>query len=91
MDDYAFLQENRVGGAVPWILLAGDNEYMTDIVIDRAISKGLTFRPLATTVQDMLAWWHSPALPAERRANPRFVFTPERERELLEMWKARSR
>ena len=91
VDDYAFLEANQVGGAVPWIKLSGDNEYMTDIVIDRAIANGLTFRPLATTVRDMLAWWHSPALPAERRANPRFVFSPERERELLEKWKARGR
>jgi 2'-hydroxyisoflavone reductase len=91
VEDYAFLEENNIGGAVPWILLAGDNQYMTDIVIDRAVSKGLTFRPLATTVRDMLEWWHSPALPEQRRASPRFVFSPERERELLEKWKARSR
>src|SRR5690606_22698024 len=91
IEDYEFLEQNRIGGAVPWILLSGDNRYMTDIVFERAVSKGLTFRPLATTVRDMLEWWHSPALPEQRRANPRFVFNPERERELLQLWKARSR
>ena len=31
--------------------------------VSRAIAAGLTFRPLATTVQDLLAWFRS--LPAE--------------------------
>jgi 2'-hydroxyisoflavone reductase len=35
----------------------------------RAIAAGMTFRPLATTASDTLAWYH--ALPAERRAGSR--------------------
>jgi 2'-hydroxyisoflavone reductase len=89
-DDYDFLTRNEIGGAVPWIRLTGDNQYMTSIVFDRALAKGLTFRPLATTVVDMLAWWHSSAVPEQRRQSPRFVFTPERERELIQAWKAAS-
>jgi 2'-hydroxyisoflavone reductase len=91
IEDYAFLEQNNVGGAVPWIRLSGDNRYMTDIVFDRAIATGLTFRPLATTVFDMLEWWHSSAVPEQRRQSPRFVFSPEREKELLEQWKAARR
>jgi hypothetical protein len=44
---------------------------------------------MAETVEDMLAWWHSDAVSAERRANARFVLTPEREREILAAWRNR--
>jgi 2'-hydroxyisoflavone reductase len=91
IEDYGFLTRNQIGGAVPWIRLTADNVYMTDIVFDKAISKGLTFRPLATTVRDTLDWWHSAAVPAQRKQSPRFVFSPERERELLAAWKAEPR
>ena len=87
VDDYDFLQANKVGGAVPWILLRGDMLGMTTIRTDRAIAKGLTYRPLAVTARDTLAWW--PTVPETRRSAPRFVFTPEREAELLAAWKAR--
>lgn len=53
----------------------------------RAIAAGLTFRPLATTVADLLAWFH--ALPAERQAKPRAGISREREAELLALWKRR--
>jgi 2'-hydroxyisoflavone reductase len=91
IEDYDFLRANRVDAAVPWVRLDGDNEFMTDIVIEKAVSRGLTFRPLAATVRDTLDWWHSSAVLAQRRQNPRFVFTPERERELLDSWKATRR
>lgn len=51
----------------------------------RAIAAGLTFRPLATTVADLLAWFHG--LPAERQGKPRAGIAPEREAELLALWK----
>jgi len=37
---------------------------------------------------DTIDWRHSEAVPAERRENPRFVLTPEREQEFLAAWKA---
>jgi len=52
----------------------------------RAIAAGLTFRPLATTVADLLAWFA--AQPAERQATLRAGITREREAELLKAWKA---
>ena len=53
----------------------------------RALAAGLTLRPLATTVADLLQWFH--ALPAERQAKPRAGITREKEAELLAAWKAR--
>jgi 2'-hydroxyisoflavone reductase len=49
--------------------------------IERAVGAGLTFRPLADTVRDTLAWWD--ALPADRRATMRAGLDPEKERGVL--------
>ena len=51
----------------------------------RAVAAGLRFRPLATTVADLLEWFR--ALPAERQAAVRAGITREREAELLALWK----
>ena len=53
----------------------------------RALAAGLTLRPLATTVADLLDWFH--ALPADRQAKPRAGISREKEAELLALWKAR--
>ena len=53
----------------------------------RAIAAGLTFRPLATTVADLLAWYR--ALPAERQSEVRAGLSRDREAELLKAWHAR--
>ena len=55
---------------------------------DRAKAAGLTFRPLADTVRDTLAWW--PTVPEARRASPRFAIKPEQEAAALAAWKARA-
>ena len=89
IEDYDFLEAHELTYAVPWIMVKDENFGSQQINIDRALAAGLTHRSLASTVEDMLAWWHSDAVPAERRANPRFVLTPEREREILEAWKAK--
>jgi 2'-hydroxyisoflavone reductase len=52
----------------------------------RAIAAGLTFRPLATTVAELLAWYRS--LPADRQAEVRAGITREKEAELLKAWHA---
>ncbi|MBB5206882.1 NAD-dependent epimerase/dehydratase family protein [Chiayiivirga flava] len=54
----------------------------------RAIAAGLTFRPLATTVADLLAWFRS--LPPERQAKLNAGITREQEAELLAKWRARA-
>ncbi|HWY50408.1 MAG TPA: NAD-dependent epimerase/dehydratase family protein [Chthoniobacterales bacterium] len=53
--------------------------------ISRALSKGLTFRPLAETARDTLAWFKS--LPPDRQSKLRAGLTPEREGEVLTAWK----
>jgi 2'-hydroxyisoflavone reductase len=50
----------------------------------KAIAAGLTFRPLATTVADLLDWYRG--LPAERQAETRAGLTREKEAELLKAW-----
>ena len=52
----------------------------------RAIAAGLSFRPLATTVTDLLDWFRS--LPAERQAKLDAGISREREAELLAAWRA---
>jgi 2'-hydroxyisoflavone reductase len=89
IEDYDFLEAQRLQYAIPWLMARGDNLGSAQINNERAVAEGLRFRALAETVEDMLAWWHSDAVPAERRAEPRFVLTPAREREILAAWKAR--
>lgn len=56
--------------------------------IEKALTKGLTFRPLAVTAQDTLDWYQT--WPAERRSNLRAGLKPEREAEVLKAWHARA-
>lgn len=58
-----------------------------NVRIDRALQAGLSFRPLADTVQDTLAWHAS--LPEERRENLRAGLSAERETEVLAAWHSR--
>ena len=53
----------------------------------RAVATGLTYRPLETTVADLMAWFR--ALPAERQAKLNAGITREREAEALKAWHAR--
>jgi 2'-hydroxyisoflavone reductase len=87
VDDYAFLKAHGIEESVPWIMLQGNDVGHTSISIRKAVEAGLGFRPLADTVQDTLAWW--PTVPAERRAKPRFVISPEIEAKALADWRAR--
>lgn len=48
---------------------------------ERAMGKGLTYRPLAETAKDTLDWWKT--LDEERRSKPRAGLAPERESEVL--------
>lgn len=83
-----FLLERNVG---PWIevpLWMPDRPDMAGFfAIDcrKAFAAGLTFRPLAETVRDTLAWDRTRPPDAPRRAG----LAPEREAELLREWQAR--
>ncbi|MBC7895751.1 MAG: NAD-dependent epimerase/dehydratase family protein [Cytophagaceae bacterium] len=87
IDDYAFLKAHGIEESVPWIMLQGNDLGHTSVSNTKAMGAGLSFRPLADTVRDTLAWW--PTVPAERRARPRFVITPELEATALADWRVR--
>ncbi|HEY7294576.1 MAG TPA: epimerase, partial [Dehalococcoidia bacterium] len=79
-------------GAGPWIelpLWVPENEEYAgfmEVNCRKAIAAGLTYRPLAETVRETLAW--DAARPAEARENPRAGMQPAREAELLARWHA---
>ncbi|GLC25430.1 NAD-dependent epimerase/dehydratase family protein [Roseisolibacter agri] len=87
VDDYAFLEQQGITEAIPWVMLKGNDYGHTHVRNDRAKAAGLAFRPLAETVRDTLAWW--PTVPEARRASPRFAIKPEQEVAALAAWKAR--
>ena len=89
VDDYDFLKEHSLGFATPWVLLEGPHVGYTSINIDRALAHGLSMRPLAQTHLDTRDWWFSEAVTEERRNNPRFPLSAEREAEILAAWRAR--
>jgi 2'-hydroxyisoflavone reductase len=67
-----------------WVPPRGEEGGMGRISIQRALAKGLTFRPLAETARDTLAWFKSQ--PAERQAKLKAGLSPEREAEVLAAW-----
>jgi 2'-hydroxyisoflavone reductase len=80
-----FLTQQKVE---PWSdmpVWTGKDSGLALAKIDRALSKGLTFRPLAETARDTLAWFRS--LPQDRQAHLKAGLTPEREAEVLAAWK----
>jgi 2'-hydroxyisoflavone reductase len=101
VDDYDFLANyplrtapdgTTVGlqAAVPWVMLRGANEYMTNILSDRAVRSGLTWRPIADTVRATLDWWQHGAPAAwTAAAAERFPYTPAQEAALIAAWSAR--
>ncbi len=85
-----FLAEQKVApwGDMPvWVPAQGETAGFSRVSIARALKQGLTFRPLATTAADTLAWFA--AQPAERQATVRAGIKAEREAEVLAAWKAR--
>jgi 2'-hydroxyisoflavone reductase len=88
--DAAFLESKKVA---PWsdmpVWIPGDSEDagMARVDVRKALAAGLTFRPLSTTARDTIAWWKEQ--PEERRAKKRGGLSREREREVLEAFRAR--
>ena len=87
VDDYDFLVAHKIDEAIPWALLKGNDYGMMSVKNDKAIAAGLSFRPLATTLRDTLAWW--PTVQQARRDKPKFTITPEIESRAIADWKAR--
>jgi len=70
VDDYDFLDKHGINESVPWVMLKGNDYGHMSTRNDKAIAAGLTFRPVADTLRDTLAWW--PSVPEARREKPRF-------------------
>ena len=71
-----------------WIPPRGEEAGATQISNQRAVAKGLTFRPLADTARDTLAWFKKQT--PERQSKLRAGITAEREAEVLAAWKKRT-
>jgi 2'-hydroxyisoflavone reductase len=81
-----FLEKNKVNGwsDLPvWVPGQGGYGGFHRRNNSRSIKAGLSFRPLATTAADTLAWFESQS--AERRSKLRAGLKPEREAELLKL------
>lgn len=66
-----------------WVPPRGEEAGMGRINVQRAVAQGLTFRPLAVTARDTLAWFKSQ--PPERQKLKAGI-TAEREAEVLAAW-----
>lgn len=78
-------------GVRPWIelplwLASPDQLGLMEANLSRAIGLGITYRPLADTIRDTLAWDAGRPPGTERKAG----MDPERERELLALWHQRA-
>ena len=69
-----------------WIPPRGDSAGFATISIDRALTKGLTFRSVPDTTQVTLDWFHKQ--PADRQAKLHAGLTPQRETDVLAAWHA---
>jgi 2'-hydroxyisoflavone reductase len=84
-----FLDAQHVGAWIDmpvWVPAHGETAGFHRRRIDRALAAGLTFRPLATTAAQTLAWFRTQA--PERQARLKAGLTAEREADLLAKWKA---
>jgi 2'-hydroxyisoflavone reductase len=89
--DAAFLEEQRVAmwSDLPaWVPGRGVFAGFMRVNSARAVKAGLTFRPLAVTAADTLAWFK--AQPEARRAKLKSGLSAEREAAVLQAWHART-
>lgn len=88
--DADFLREYRVGAWMEmpvWVYPGPETRGFSTYDCSKAISAGLTFRPLADTARDTLEWWKSK--PEEERTLATGL-DPEKERMILEAWHSRN-
>jgi 2'-hydroxyisoflavone reductase len=79
-----FLTQQKVEAWSDMPVWAGKESGIAKTKIDKALAKGLTFRPLDVTARDTLAWFKS--LPQDRQSKLRAGLTSEREAEVLAAW-----
>ncbi|MFO0983550.1 MAG: hypothetical protein U1E76_17785 [Planctomycetota bacterium] len=83
--DAAFLQRHEVSLPV-WVPPDPQYGHMNEVSVARAVRAGLTFRPLADTIKDTLAWWRGLGKNRVLRG-----LAAKREAEVLAAWHARDR
>ena len=79
-----FLKEQKVEAWSDMPVWAGDELGLARTNINRALGKGLRFRPLTETARDTLSWFKSQ--PQDRQSKMKAGITPEREAEVLAAW-----
>ena len=79
-----FLKEQKVEAWSDIPVWAGDELGLARTNINRALGKGLRFRPLTETARDTLSWFKSQ--PQDRQSKMKAGITPEREAEVLAAW-----
>ncbi|HEV8618166.1 MAG TPA: NAD-dependent epimerase/dehydratase family protein [Candidatus Udaeobacter sp.] len=80
-----FLEQEKVEAWSDMPVWTGEESGIARTNITRALGKGLTFRTLAETARDTLAWFKSQ--PQDRQSKLRAGLTPGREAELLDQWR----
>jgi len=79
-----FLKQQKVDAWSDMPVWTGDESGMARTSISRALAKGLTFRSLADTASEALAWFKSQ--PRGRQSHLKAGVTPEHEAEVLAAW-----
>lgn len=86
--DFLAAQQVRGWSEMPvWQPARGATAGFMRINCEKAYAAGLTFRPLAETARDTLAWYHT--RPAEQQERARAGIAPDKEKAVLAAWHAR--
>jgi 2'-hydroxyisoflavone reductase len=72
-----------------WQAARGGNQGFGRFDLTREVAAGLTFRPLAVTARDTLAYYHTQPEAAKNALSA--GITPEREKQVLAEWHARTK
>ncbi len=87
--DFLAAQQVSAWSEMPvWVPDTPENAGFARVSIERAVAKGLTFRPLAVTAGDALDWFKT--LPEERQAKLLSGIDPVKEKRVLQAWHARA-
>jgi 2'-hydroxyisoflavone reductase len=69
-----------------WMPADSDDAHVAEVDISKAVTSGLTFRPIPETVKDTLEWANTRPADHDWRAG----LSPEREQELLAAWNGKN-
>ena len=87
-----FLAEQKVqawGDMPTWIPKTDPESAQSNTDTKRAVEAGLTYRPLAASAVDALRWFEAQPEAARTQMMKAAGLTPERERQVLDAWRAR--